>query len=59
MKAETSGPMTCAVFFVDGTEVYRGPAGDGYQSVTHHAAGTRSRRSLAPDARIVVDDLLL
>ena len=39
-------------------EVYRGPAGDGYQSVTHHAAGDEVAPPARPDARIVVDDLL-
>ena len=39
-------------------EVYRGPAGDGYQSVTHHAAGDRVAPLARPDAQIVVDDLL-
>ena len=39
-------------------EVYRGPAGDGYQSVTHHAAGDRVAPLARPAARIVVDELL-
>ena len=39
-------------------EVYRGPAGDGYQSVTCHAAGDEVAPLARPDAQIVVDDLL-
>ena len=39
-------------------EIYRDPAGDGYQSVTNHAAGDRVAPLARPDARIVVDDLL-
>ena len=39
-------------------EVYRDPAGDGYQSVTNHAAGDKVAPLALPDARIVVDDLL-
>ena len=39
-------------------EVYRDPAGDGYQSVTNHAAGDRVAPLARPDARIVVDELL-
>ena len=39
-------------------EVYRNPAGDGYQSVTNHAAGDKVAPLARPDARIVVDDLL-
>ena len=39
-------------------EVYRDPAGDGYRSVTHHAAGDQVAPLARPAARIVVDDLL-
>ena len=39
-------------------EVYRDPAGDGYRSVTHHAAGDEVAPLARPDAWIVVDDLL-
>ncbi len=39
-------------------EVYRGPAGDSYQSVAYHAAGDKVAPLARPDARIVVDDLL-
>ena len=39
-------------------EVYRKPAGDGYQSVTKHAAGDKVAPLARPDAQIVVDDLL-
>ena len=39
-------------------EVYRDPAGDGYRSVTSHAAGDEIAPLARPDARIVVDDLL-
>ncbi len=39
-------------------EVYRDPAGDGYRSVTHHAAGDEVAPLARPDARIVVEDLL-
>ena len=39
-------------------EVYRDPAGDGYRSVTNHAAGDKVAPLARPDARIVVDDLL-
>ena len=39
-------------------EVYRDPAGDGYQSVTNHAAGDKVAPLARPDAQIVVDDLL-
>jgi len=39
-------------------EVYRDPAGDGYQSVTHHAAGDEVAPLARPGARIAVDDLL-
>ena len=34
-------------------EVYRDPAGDGYRSVTHHAAGDEVAPLARPDARIV------
>ena len=39
-------------------EVYRHPAGDGYRSVTHHAAGDKVAPLARPDAQIAVDDLL-
>ena len=39
-------------------EVYRDPAGDGYRSVTRHAAGDQVAPLARPAARIVVDDLL-
>ena len=39
-------------------EVYREPAGDGYRSVTNHAAGDKVAPLARPDARIVVDHLL-
>ena len=39
-------------------EVYRDPAGDGYQSVASHAAGDEVAPLARPDARIVVGDLL-
>ena len=39
-------------------EVYRDPAGDGYRSVTHRAAGDEFAPLARPYARIVVDDLL-
>ena len=39
-------------------EVYRDPAGDGYQSITIHAAGDKVRPLARPDAQIAVDDLL-
>ncbi len=39
-------------------EVYRDPAGDGYRSVTHHAAGDKVAPLARPDAQIAVDDLL-
>ena len=39
-------------------EVYRKPAGDSYQSVTHHRAGDKVAPLARPDAQIVVDDLL-
>ncbi|MYH30978.1 MAG: Uma2 family endonuclease [Acidobacteria bacterium] len=39
-------------------EVYRGPAGDSYQSVTIHAAGDKVAPLARPDVQIVVDDLL-
>ena len=38
-------------------EIYRNPAGDGYQSVTPHEAGHKVT-PLAPRCQIVVDDLL-
>ena len=39
-------------------EVYRDPAGDGYQSVTNRAAGDKVAALARPDAEIAVDDLL-
>ena len=39
-------------------EVYRDPAGDGYRSVTNHAAGDKVAPLARPDAQIAVDDLL-
>ena len=39
-------------------EVYRDPAGDGYQSVTNRAAGDKVAPLARPDAEIAVDDLL-
>ena len=39
-------------------EVYRDPAGEGYQSVTNHAAGDKVAPLARPDAQIVVDDLI-
>ena len=39
-------------------EVYRDPAGDGYQTVTSHAAGDKVAPLARPDAQIIVDDLL-
>ena len=39
-------------------EIYRNPAGDGYQSVTNHAAGDRVAPLARSDAQIVVGDLL-
>ena len=39
-------------------EVYRDPAGDGYQSVTNRAAGDKVAPPARPDAEIAVDDLL-
>ena len=39
-------------------EVYRDPAGDGYRSVTNHAAGDKVAPLACPDARIAVADLL-
>jgi Uma2 family endonuclease len=39
-------------------EIYRNPAGEGYQSVTNHAAGDRVAPLARPDAQIVVGDLL-
>ena len=32
--------------------IYRGPAGDGYQSVTHRAAGDKVAPIVRPDAQI-------
>ena len=39
-------------------EVYRDPAGDGYRSVTSHAAGDKVAPLARPDTPIAVDDLL-
>ena len=39
-------------------EVYRKPAGGGYQSVTNHEARDKIAPLARPDAQIVVDDLL-
>ena len=39
-------------------EVYRNPAGDGYQSVTNHEAGDKIAPLARPDAQVVVADLL-
>ena len=39
-------------------EVYRDPAGDGYRSVTNHAAGDKVAPLARPDRPIEVDDLL-
>ena len=39
-------------------QVYREPAGDGYRSVTNHAAGDNVAPLARPDAESAVDDLL-
>ncbi len=39
-------------------QLYCDPAGDGYQSVTHHSAGDTVAPLARPDAQIAVDDLL-
>ena len=40
-------------------EVYRDPAGDGYQTVTNHAPGDKVAPLARPDAQIAVDNFLI